>query len=234
MTAPRRRKEAAAPLASLYADLDEATAAVLAPTVLVESSPGRLQGYWRLTRPVAPAYGEELNRRLAAALGADPSGWDLTQLLRIPGTRNHKYAEAPLVRLLTLSAARYEPEALAWWLPALPPRGTGLPLAPVAAAEPVPASEPPAGLTRRARAVWDGEDVKLTADGRTDRSASLVRLARVLYDAGLPAALLPATLAERDASLGWRKYSGRRDAQERYGAIAAYVVRSTRARRRKG
>jgi hypothetical protein len=68
------------------------------PTAILESSPGRLQMWWRLDSEVAPEIGEELNRRLAYAMGADKSGWDLTELLRVPGTRNHKYPERPTVR----------------------------------------------------------------------------------------------------------------------------------------
>lgn len=84
---PQRRKQTAAPLQSLYVDLDHAEIDrdFPPPTLVVASSPGRWQAYWRLTAPVRPAAGETLNRRLAAALGADPSGWDLTQLLRLPG-----------------------------------------------------------------------------------------------------------------------------------------------------
>ncbi|MHB8576247.1 MAG: DNA-primase RepB domain-containing protein, partial [Dehalococcoidia bacterium] len=111
---PRRRKVDAAPLTALYADVDDGqlTALSLAPSAVVESSPGRLQAYWRLSEPVEPEIGEALNRRLALAVNADKSGWDLTQLLRLPGTRNHKYAEAPAVRLLTVSDAQYEPATL--------------------------------------------------------------------------------------------------------------------------
>jgi hypothetical protein len=43
---------------------------------------------------------EELNQRLTYALGSDVSGWDLTQVLRVPGTLNYKYTPAPRVRLL--------------------------------------------------------------------------------------------------------------------------------------
>lgn len=69
------------------------------PTATVESSPGREQYYWRLCHSVAPEFGQSLNRRLALAMGGDRSGWDLTQLLRPPETRNHKYIDAPLVVL---------------------------------------------------------------------------------------------------------------------------------------
>jgi hypothetical protein len=43
---------------------------------------------------------EKLNRALTYALDADKGGWDLTQVLRLPGTRNYKYPEAPMVKLM--------------------------------------------------------------------------------------------------------------------------------------
>ena len=58
-----------------------------------------------------------------------------------------------------------------------------------------------------------------------DRSASLVQIARVLYGAGVPAEEIPGILAERDAGLGWRKYTGRADANRQYESIVAYVTR---------
>ncbi len=235
LTNPRRRKAAAAPLVSLYADLDgaEVRGSGLVPTVLIESSPGRLQGYWQLTRPVPPAVGEELNRRLAVTLGADRSGWDLTQLLRIPGTRNHKYPAAPLVRVLALTEVRYEPQALARLLAPLPPRQHGPLCSPAEAPAPTSRAEPPVRLSRPARAMWAGADVKPTPDGRIDRSASLVRIARVLYEAGLQGMALAAALAERDQTLGWRKYSDRDDAPQQYQAIVHFIEQGQRTRRRR-
>jgi hypothetical protein len=66
---------------------------------------------------VEPEEGEDLNRRLAYAMAADLSGWDLTQLLRVPGTRNRKYPDAPLVELAHLSGGSYDPAELAASLP---------------------------------------------------------------------------------------------------------------------
>jgi hypothetical protein len=77
VTRPRRRKEDAAPLSSLWVDLDhdELNRDVPPPSVVVQSSPGRLQAYWRLSAPVSPTVGEVVNRRLAHALSADMTGW---------------------------------------------------------------------------------------------------------------------------------------------------------------
>jgi hypothetical protein len=74
-----------------------------------------------------PEEGQDLNRRLAYAMGADLSGWDLTQLLRVPGTRNYKYPGAPLVELARLSENSYDPAELAASLPEV--RGTRQPRA---------------------------------------------------------------------------------------------------------
>ena len=97
-----RVKENAAALTSLYAELDgpPLPTGEHEPSCVVESSPGHYHAYWPLTDAVPPEIGERLNKRLAAAIGADASGFDLTQLLRVPGTRNYKYPDAPTVRLV--------------------------------------------------------------------------------------------------------------------------------------
>jgi len=120
----RRIKANAAPLSALYADGDGATVGdgIPEPTAVVQSSPGREQFYWGLESPMPPQEAELLNRRLAFAMGADESGWDLTQLLRVPGTPNHKYPEAPIVKVVTLREKRYDPEELCAMLPPLPER----------------------------------------------------------------------------------------------------------------
>jgi hypothetical protein len=119
LTARRRVKTSAASLSACYVDADGAkpTANTPQPTAVVISSPGREQYWWRLSRPVEPEEGEDLNRRLAYAMGADLSGWDLTQLLRVPGTRNRKYPDAPVVKLVCLSEGLHDPAELAVALP---------------------------------------------------------------------------------------------------------------------
>ena len=231
----RRRKTDALPLRSLYVDLDAGLpeAPAVAPNILVASSPGHYQAYVRLTHTVPPAEGAELTRRLAHALGADPSGWDLTQLLRVPATVNHKYAGRPVVRLVERTGREYAPEQLDELLPRLPVRGqsraasvAGVPLPPVG-------SDPPIPLTRSALNVWQGEDVKVTPEGRVDRSASLIRIARMLHQAGLAPEHIAAVLAERDAALGWKKYAERTDAAEQYRRMVDVVARGSPTRRQR-
>jgi hypothetical protein len=51
---------------------------------------------------------EDMNKKLAYSVGADHGGWDITQVLRIPGTRNHKYPQAPYGKLLWFREIPYE------------------------------------------------------------------------------------------------------------------------------
>lgn len=98
----RRVLELAMDEHALWADLDEVNPEEIdsdyRPTIAWESSPGRYQALWLITNgdmQGASWPGNE-NQRLTYYLGADASGWDTTQLLRIPGWKNHKpeYREA--------------------------------------------------------------------------------------------------------------------------------------------
>ena len=101
-------KEQALPGHVLWADLDTCQPTSLEkygepfPTYLVESSSGRWQAYWVLDSDIIPSAYQELNRRIAYAYkdqGCDKSGWDLTQLLRMPETVNYKRPQPWDIRL---------------------------------------------------------------------------------------------------------------------------------------
>lgn len=97
LTARRRTKANAAPVAALWADADAAAESFL-----------------------ASRRAEEFNRWLLLAVDADRSGWDLSQLLRPPGTRNRKYEGAPAVTLFELDdGTSYHPRELELALPAV-------------------------------------------------------------------------------------------------------------------
>lgn len=83
---------------AIWADLDECKPAVVSPTpsISLETSDGRYQAFWYLNASVLPEDAEDISRRIAYAyrgLGADTSGWDITQLLRVPLTYNAKYSD---------------------------------------------------------------------------------------------------------------------------------------------
>lgn len=105
LLAPQRIKDNAAAVLALWCDVDDAdlTRSPIRPTAVVQSSPGRFQAYARLTHAIPPLEAERFNKRWALSFGADRSGFDLTQLLRVPGTHNHKYAGVPAIEALEVA-----------------------------------------------------------------------------------------------------------------------------------
>jgi hypothetical protein len=103
---PRRIKQNAVAPKLLFSDMDEVDPRRTKPrpTIAIESSPGRYVGLWRTDKPIT----EELNQRLAYSIGADKNGWDFSQVLRIPGTRNYKYQGQPRVKLLWSDGPKYK------------------------------------------------------------------------------------------------------------------------------
>jgi P4 family phage/plasmid primase-like protien len=214
----QRKKGAAARVRALWADLDGAKVpAEPTPTAIVESSPGHYHCYWRLATALEPEQAERLNRRLTYAIGADRGKWALTCLLRPPGTSNHKHG-APSAVLLRDTDPRTEinPDELERWLPMAGPSANGH-----QGGRPN-GKEPPVRLDSYGMEVWRGEKPKVK-DGRVDRSASLFAIGRVLYRAGATRSALVAALRERDAALGWHKYTAYADDGE-YDRIYSKLV----------
>lgn len=115
---PRRLKEYAEIPKLLWADLDEVDPSQIKimPTIAWESSPGRYSALWMTTDTVT----EELNKRLTYHLEADSGGWDLTQVLRLPGTVNYKYPSTPRVKLLWADGPTHSIKSIERLLPPEP------------------------------------------------------------------------------------------------------------------
>jgi hypothetical protein len=111
-----RRKEHVIACPTAWADLDGCSAeeCIVPPTIAIESSEGRYQAYWCFEDPIAPEEAEAVSRRIAyyhAFQGADKSGWDLTQLLRIPHTYNFNHGRSDeMVKVLSISRNKYRVE----------------------------------------------------------------------------------------------------------------------------
>ena len=147
---------------------------------------------------------EALNRRLTYHVGADHGGWDLTQVLRFPGTKNFKYASEPLVRTLWDDGRVYSIKQLEHYLP---PDEELTPQEVISAAAVFELYQDK--LPRWVRR----ELLAKRTVGRTDRSEMLWKLENACVEAGM-------SLEEAFAILkgsAWNKFQGRRneDAQLR-------------------
>ena len=112
---------------ALFVDLDDVNPARdlaafgLAPSLVVESSPGKHHVYWTIDDlvdewPLAecvPAL-----QRLAFAFGGDPAVCDLARVLRMPGFVHRK--GEPFVSRIVAQGQAYTPDVLRAWLAALP------------------------------------------------------------------------------------------------------------------
>lgn len=103
-----RQKEFATTLNAVFVDDDGVTEGRyrVEPSIKVFSSPGHKHCYWVLDKPCDAERVTRLGQKISAAhkhdnefhadmgdhpyCGTDPGGWDITQILRVPGTLNMK------------------------------------------------------------------------------------------------------------------------------------------------
>jgi hypothetical protein len=117
---PQSTKANVLPSRTIQADLDDADIRTLPrePTVLVETSPKRHQGFWVLEGdglPLPLDEHEEISKKLTYSIPlCDRSGWPAGRKVRLPGTTNFKYLDgAKPVKILptvgrVYSAADFE------------------------------------------------------------------------------------------------------------------------------
>ena len=187
LTNQKRTKGFVSTCPNVWADLDECDPSVVSPepSIVIESSKGRWQAFWILTEPADPVDAEDASHRLAykyANYGADQSGWDLTQLLRVPMTYNLKRHEQEVVlpkriqedRKYLLSVFKQIPEVPGYeWV-----------------SEPFPSdavtSLAPESILDRYRITLDPQaHVLFTQEPREDWSKALWQLEMMLLEAGM-------------------------------------------------
>lgn len=232
LTDARRKKECAGQVHAVWADGDGATIPedFPAPTAVVESSPGRHHYYWRLSSPITAKAAEALNKKLALALGADSSGWDLTQLLRVPGTKNYKYEPPVGVRLNSLDADHAWSEAdIVAALPACDRKTEGRGRR--TTKQTVAIAPPPVPLEGNDLAIWEHRRVKLPGE-KSDRSSQMARLATILRQNGATGEQIVTGLETWDRASGKPKYAGRSDANTRYTELADWATDNVEVRHR--
>ena len=224
---PKRRLEVAMDEHCLWADLDAVDPRDIddyPPTIAWETSPGRFQALWLINGgdiQGASWPGKE-NQRLTYHLQADPSGWDTTQLLRIPGWANHKPeyrgkdGSAPQGRLITRTGRRYLVDEFSE-LPDLP-----------TASVVVDVLEDEIDRIDR-QAVWGRVRLKVSQRVREllaareatgDRSDALWEIERELADAGCTVPEIVALVRPTP----WNKFAGRSDEIRRLTTEAAKAL----------
>lgn len=225
---PRRRLELAMDECCLWADLDEVDPRSIEeypPTMAWETSPERYQALWL----IAPGFdiqgaswqGGE-NHRLTAYLGADPGGWDTTQLLRLPEWPNHKPEREGVIGKLLWGPRghrRYLPDEFNE-LPEVPSDGLGQ-----FVEEQIDQVD--------YHKVWSRVRLKVSAEVRhlvavkepdpsADRSNKLWQIARELADVGCTAPEI-AAITRRTV---WNKYEGRNDEDKRLLVEAVKAIQA--------
>jgi hypothetical protein len=213
----RRKKESAAQVMTLWADVDAGDHTLgPEPSLRVESSPGRCHTYYRLDTTLDPVRAESLNKSLAVMIGADKGGHDLTQLLRVPYTHNRKpqYGKeesSPEVRIVERDGPIYRKADLDLILPLVQTSESP---------SPIDGSAPPVRLSKRGEDLWSGRETIKKDNGDVDRSETLYALAGELWKSNASGAGIVTMLAEFDKRLGFNKYV---DRPEQYVTIAAKV-----------
>lgn len=208
---------------TLWADLDPVDPRQLGeyrPTIAWETSPGRYQGVWLLNEPlIGASWPSRENHRLSLFLGADPSGWDSTQLLRVPGRRNHKYDNPPQGRVLWSTGPRYTWDDFS----SLPEISAGgvieeLDLADETLLKTINRQE----LWGRVRLLVTPRcrELYLSRSAGGDRSDALWEMEREFADAGCSVAEIIVLVR----GTVWNKYKGRNDELKRLKIEAAKAI----------
>jgi ribosomal protein S25 len=102
-TQERRRKEDIAETPVVWSDGDTCPieSLLMKPSAIIRTSEGRHAFFWKFNEVQPPDVGESISKRIAyyhENEGMDKSGWDLTQLLRVPDSYNHKYSPPHIIR----------------------------------------------------------------------------------------------------------------------------------------
>ena len=196
-----RQKEYAEPtLNILWADLDEADPRTMhpRPTIAWHSSEYHYQAIWVLTEHLPTEEIEALNKAMSYHVGADKSGWDLTQLLRVPGSYNFKYGEPQECTLLWDDGPEYDAYSLRHTLKVTSKIDT-------CTEDPKPHIDKLIEgwrLTRRTTDLLNAKDAPVG-----ERSDRLWELEKLLVEAGMPVALIVDIIK----LTVWNKFADRKD-----------------------
>ena len=103
LTRERRRKIDVAETPVAWADGDDCPveSLLVQPSAVIRTSEGRHSFFWKFDDVQPPDVGEIVSKRIAyyhEPEGMDQGGWDLSQLLRVPDSYNHKYSPPHIIK----------------------------------------------------------------------------------------------------------------------------------------
>ena len=106
----KRNKEFMNPSRLFYADLEGVRPSTCnrRPQIAWKSSDKRYSAIWVISTPIKSyTEYEDINQQITYINKADKSGWDCVQVLRCPGTKNFKYPNKPLSKVLWIEDKFY-------------------------------------------------------------------------------------------------------------------------------
>jgi hypothetical protein len=223
----RRQLEFAMDEHALWADLDTVDPRGIEdypPTIAWQTSPGRYQALWivRGGDIQGASWPGRENQALTYYLDADPSGWDSTQLLRLPGWPNYKpeyraeYGKAPKGELLWATGRTYLPDEFND-LPDVPAAGQ---IAQVLEDEVDRVDRHEVWGRVRLKVSKEVRELVSTREAVGDRSDKLWQIERDLADAGCSVAEIVSVVRETV----WNKFRGRADELRRLVTEASKAV----------
>lgn len=191
LSSRKRTKDTILSCPAAYADLDEChpDKMLVAPNLVIETSSNRYQAYWLFEQLEDPGTVEDISRRIAyyhADDGADKSGWDLTQLLRVPGTVNFKHREEygpPSVSILNANNTRFKVEELLDVYPQA--KGYEFSDIPMPEEEDLPKETPEELLAKHGNRLMPTAVRLFQEEPDEDWSKNLWQLENLLYEGGL-------------------------------------------------
>jgi hypothetical protein len=199
---PKRIKENALPLTRLlWADLDPVDPVKLGglkPSIAWKSSDERYQALWLLDGEYDTTEVETLNRALTYKIGADKGGWDVGQVLRIPGSPNFKYEPYQMGKVLWNEKRQVSMEKMQKALLV-----ADKPTTPEAAKSDLDTLLSGWKIHKRTRDLLYADPREVEGE---DRSERLWEIETSLLEAGMPIL----TVVEVIAVCTWNKFKGRR------------------------
>lgn len=186
------------------------------PTIRIQSSPGRQHLYWRFEQfNTDIKMIQDLNRAIAYETGADPSGWDMNQVLRPVGSLNHKREiPTPVVILAGDPGTRYT--SINFGEITIPDNGL----------ESVPKLNGNIPNPSRLIGKYTFTDKEMDLLYRPEvqeghRSTSLAALGHILCEKGMDNAEIYSLLTWVDKR--WKKFAERDDAEKQYLALLNFL-----------